>query len=273
MERGPWIFRNMAVLLHPYDGLSKAEEVEFFHIPIWLQIHKLPDGYCKKEIVEKLIKNAGEVLEVRLQGNSRGDYIRVRVKHDVREPLTKFVSIVRGKERQVFAVRYEKLARFCKFCGKIGHEYKECGNGIYAAKDLKYGDWLYADPPNFPRDLRGGAGGSTYRETPKGGHGANSKKDVISDTAPSPVKNLGASVVHNDRNPKKRLNMDGNMINDVSGKQPVSLPLLLTDKEHEEEDSDSPINSQDSKRAKIDGHSGNNSSTSADPLDGDRRDQ
>lgn len=77
MEKGPWLFRNLVVLLQPYDGFSKAEEIEIFHMPIWLQIHKLPDGYCKNNLVEKLIKKAGEVLEIQLQGNSRGDYIRV----------------------------------------------------------------------------------------------------------------------------------------------------------------------------------------------------
>uniref|UniRef100_A0A453F3R0 Uncharacterized protein n=1 Tax=Aegilops tauschii subsp. strangulata TaxID=200361 RepID=A0A453F3R0_AEGTS len=34
MLQGPWLFRNMVVLLCPYDGFSKAEEVEFFHMPI-----------------------------------------------------------------------------------------------------------------------------------------------------------------------------------------------------------------------------------------------
>lgn len=85
------------VLLSLYDGFSKAEEVEIVHMSIWLQIHKLSDVYCKKELVEKLIKKAGKVLELRLHGNSRGDYLRVRVRHDIREPLTKFVIIIRGK--------------------------------------------------------------------------------------------------------------------------------------------------------------------------------
>lgn len=89
--------------------------------------------------MEKLIKNAGKIFELRLHGNSRGDYIRVRVCHDVREPLTKFVSIIREKKRQVFVVRYEKLAKFCKFCGRVGHHYKECGTSLHQPKYLKYG--------------------------------------------------------------------------------------------------------------------------------------
>lgn len=127
----------LAILLQPYDGVSEGEDVEMWSLPIWLQIHCLPDGYCSKELVQKLISKAGKILEMRLNGNPRRDYVRIRVLHDVRGPLTKHVSIIKGKERKVYAVRYEKLARFCKHCGKIGHEFKECGTWVY---DKKRGD-------------------------------------------------------------------------------------------------------------------------------------
>ena len=77
MHQGPWLFRFWAVFLHPYDGLSRAEDTQIVHMPIWLQIHQLPDGYCSKDIVEKLIRKAGEIMVLRLIGNSRGDYIIV----------------------------------------------------------------------------------------------------------------------------------------------------------------------------------------------------
>ncbi|KAF7007051.1 hypothetical protein CFC21_022026 [Triticum aestivum] len=47
MMQGPWLFRNMAVLMCSYDGFTKADDVIFDHMPIWLQVHKLPDPYCK----------------------------------------------------------------------------------------------------------------------------------------------------------------------------------------------------------------------------------
>ena len=138
-------------------------------MPIWLQIHSLPEGFYKEKIVQHLLRNSGKILEMRLNGNTRGDYIRIRIRHDISQPLTKFVSIVRGHERQVFLVRYEKLDRFYSVCGLIGHEYKECGNGIYEEKDKKYGAWLYADGPNRqPQEdnpVRGGA--RQYDATPQ----------------------------------------------------------------------------------------------------------
>lgn len=36
MHQGPWIFRYWAILLHPYDGFSKAEDIQMVHMPIWL---------------------------------------------------------------------------------------------------------------------------------------------------------------------------------------------------------------------------------------------
>ncbi|KAE8766909.1 hypothetical protein D1007_61800 [Hordeum vulgare] len=151
MSPGPWLFRNMAMIFAPYDGYSEATDVPMVHMPIWLQIHKLPNGYCRADVVEKLLRSSREILETRIARNSRGDYIRVRVKHDVTRPLTKFVSIVKGKVRTVYAVRYEKLARFCKACVIIGHDHKECGNGVHEERDLKFGDYLYADPRGSSR--------------------------------------------------------------------------------------------------------------------------
>lgn len=195
MNQGPWIFRFWAVLMHPYDGISRTEDIQIVHMPIWLQIHKLPDGYCDKAIMEKLIKKAGKVLDIRLNGNSRGDYIRVRVKHDVREPLTKDVSIIRGKERQVLAVRYGKLARFCKACSKIGHDFKECGTGIHLANDMKYGDWLYADfstrPRSETRSVPGSKGAGPESKPSSSAKNANGEEDDLKSTTSNPQRNAG----------------------------------------------------------------------------------
>ncbi|KAE8818794.1 hypothetical protein D1007_03392 [Hordeum vulgare] len=72
MQHGPWVFRNMVGILAPYDGFTKAKEVPIVFMPIWLQIHKLPDGYCRHALIVKLLRNAGDVLETRINGNSGG---------------------------------------------------------------------------------------------------------------------------------------------------------------------------------------------------------
>ena len=36
MMQGLWIFRNLAVLMCSYDGFTKADDITFDHMPIWL---------------------------------------------------------------------------------------------------------------------------------------------------------------------------------------------------------------------------------------------
>ncbi|KAF7049887.1 hypothetical protein CFC21_058341 [Triticum aestivum] len=278
LMHGPWLFRNMAVLMCPYDRFTKADEVVFDHLPIWLQIHKLPDPYCKQEIVGKLLNGACKILEMRLNGNTRGDYIRVRVEHDIKLPLTKFVSIVRSQARQVYLVRYEKLARFCKLCGLIGHEHKECGSGVHDQQKLKFGDWLYGDGPSHsrpePNPSRTGAPrqpgdkGSSKAPVDPGTHGTD--PDIL-DTTSSPTK------VHRDhmeleREARKRLNMDIAGDVDVHTSNQTKTLLAITDGSRKDEgETSSPSSStSSSKRAKLSQDHTNNEISAA-SLEEDRR--
>ncbi|KAE8787923.1 hypothetical protein D1007_38062 [Hordeum vulgare] len=223
----------MAVLLAPYDGFTKAEEVPIVYMHIWLQIHKLPDGYCRHALIVKLLRYAREVLETRINGNSRGDYIRVRVKHDIQKPLTKFVSIVKDKTRNVFVVRYEKLARFCSACGIIGHEHKECGNGVFEEKDLKFGAYLYVDHLVRARSEWEDQSGKKANSNPSASKPMVSKEVHVAKgehKASSPLKTPQTSDMDLDKSSRKRLNGSEGIV--IPGAHGSSTPrgevLLLT---------------------------------------------
>ncbi|KAE8814480.1 hypothetical protein D1007_08557 [Hordeum vulgare] len=194
-----------------------------------------------------------------LDENTRGDYVRVRVKHDIRQALTKYVSIVRAKERQVYLVRYEKLARFCKMCGLIGHDHKECGLGIHDEKSLKFGDWIYVDVPSKPRTNT-----RTNKVTdnepkkaknPKVGGTVREQEPVdpeVADTASSPVKTPGERM-EVDKTPKKRLNMDEDVAIPPATPGTSKVLLALTDGSVIDlKEGESPTNSNSSsKRLKV----------------------
>jgi hypothetical protein len=233
-------------------------------------------------------------------GAFRGDYIRFRVKHDVRMPLTRFVSISLGGKRYMYAVKYEKLGQVCYACGLIGHDSKECGLGIYEEKNLKYGDWIYANPAGRGRGLgnRGGGRGSNggrmgfndgvgrgrggfgeglggghaayvdWREHPeKKGNMAAEDKD-LADTATSPIKTKDIIMSEVDKNAKRRLAFEQN-----SGK--LTTETMIPTDVNMVADLPVPVEElpavNDGKRHK--GVNGTTSSGSAASHEGDRREQ
>jgi hypothetical protein len=160
-KEGPWLFRQNAVVIEPYDGLCSPDSINLNFIDVWLQVHKLPDGYRKKSLITNLVeKKVGKVSEVETDLAGVGNFVRVRVKIDVRNPLARFVTISRGGQREFYKIQFEKFPKFCGACGMLGHTHLECGTGEHDLTKLKWGDFLKADRETWRgrRVLMGGRG-------------------------------------------------------------------------------------------------------------------
>jgi hypothetical protein len=115
-------------------------------LAVWVQVHKIPDGYRGENLVKNLIeRKVGSEAVLDKTPHGLGDFIRVRVKLDLRKPLARFVTISRAGQREFFKIQFEKIPRFCGACGLIGHSHLECGSGEHDEDKLKWGDYLKAD--------------------------------------------------------------------------------------------------------------------------------
>lgn len=63
-------------------------------------------------------------------------------------------------------VTYEKVPKFCKVCGLLGHKHDECGKGVYELKYFQYGDWMLADTPWNRAKLQSSAAPPKPRQQP-----------------------------------------------------------------------------------------------------------
>ena len=61
MEEGPWLFRNCALMVEPFDGAIPTPAVIPRGVEVWAQIHKLPPLFRNKEVLDQLASRVGEV--------------------------------------------------------------------------------------------------------------------------------------------------------------------------------------------------------------------
>lgn len=184
MEGRPWLFRGAAIVMEEYDGISDVKTIKLDRILVWARIHGMPEGLMKKkELAEKIARKVGDLLTVVVtEGKINAtSFLRVRVWLDLKKPLVRMVPIML-KERMICPMQYEKIPNFCFFCGFLGHEVAECGDGIHPRESCEWGDWLRVPFNSMipAREDRGGRGRGRGRgRGGRGGRGAGNEEDLF----------------------------------------------------------------------------------------------
>jgi hypothetical protein len=129
MKNGPWTFDNQLLIMERVQIGVQIENIPLFHADFWVQIHDLPTGLMKETVGTQLGNYIGVFMEYDKNNNSCfwRQYMRLRVKMDVRVPLKK-VTKVKDRNGNWCTVRfkYEKLGIFCFVCGIMGHAENRC---------------------------------------------------------------------------------------------------------------------------------------------------
>ncbi|XP_074298023.1 uncharacterized protein LOC141628825 [Silene latifolia] len=150
IEGQPWHFDNQIWCFDEPSDMGKLTDTPLFLVPMWARIYDLPvRGRSNEANLRKLGEQLGKFVSMDVIPNPEIERaVRIRVLHNVRQPLKSTVSIrmPNGMSRE-FDVKYERLqATFCYGCGVFEHGEKECEEGPYEEGELRFGEWMRASP-------------------------------------------------------------------------------------------------------------------------------
>ncbi|KAM0913962.1 hypothetical protein ACQ4PT_011819 [Festuca glaucescens] len=190
LEEGPWLVGKDILVLEDFVDNKTLDEYEFCFFQIWVRVSNLPLGRMNRETVELMGKAMGECLEVDVDdvGFAIGDFLRVKVRLDVHEPLMRGIKVRLEEEEEEeedenkgrrdaeeneegegqegeedgrtgpskwCRFSYEFLPNFCFTCGVIGHNDKECKFCLKKGEKQMYTRDLKADMSAPQRRLGG----------------------------------------------------------------------------------------------------------------------
>lgn len=159
MANGPWSFDKHLIILSRLDDTIPFAQACFDFMSFWVQIHDLPVKMMKKAACENIGKTLGslEHVEALDEGRSKGNFIRVRVNIDIRQPLCRGRKIsLDCKVDHWILFKYEHLTNFCYWCGLISQGEKDCeiwlkAHGSLLPESQQYGAWMRGEPERFGR--------------------------------------------------------------------------------------------------------------------------
>ncbi|PNX91013.1 hypothetical protein L195_g047142 [Trifolium pratense] len=91
LQGGPWMFDNHMLIMERIQLGVQIENIPLYHVDFWVQVHNLPVGLMAEKVGTKLANYIGAFVEYDKNNNSSfwRQYMRLRVRVDVRQPLKK----------------------------------------------------------------------------------------------------------------------------------------------------------------------------------------
>jgi hypothetical protein len=148
---GPWQFNKSLLVLQDFDPCKTLDEYNFSTIPVWIRIFGLPLGSMNRDTGILIADEVGEYMEADVgeDGMAMGNYLRIKIRIKIRNPLIRGITLERGEGRDGLWCRfeYEFLPDFCFRCGMLDHIERECKIILAKGDNKQFGSWLRAYIP------------------------------------------------------------------------------------------------------------------------------
>ncbi|KAL4348031.1 hypothetical protein GQ457_17G003790 [Hibiscus cannabinus] len=130
LNRCPLSFNGELLALKVFDGILSPHKYNFGPLPMWVRVYKVQLGMMTQQMGEIIGDRMGSHIAVDMrEGEGRmGEFLRVRTEIDNLSHLRRCVTLGRlpdGNPR-ICMVKYERLPKFCYYCGVIGHGWELC---------------------------------------------------------------------------------------------------------------------------------------------------
>ncbi|XP_074374343.1 uncharacterized protein LOC141714738 [Apium graveolens] len=129
LKGGLWSFDNAMLIIAAIPQGEEPMNVPLWHVNLWIQLYNLPTGFMVESVGKQLGDFFGEFLEYDTKNNSSiwREFMRVKVRIDVRKPLKRRKKIVKRNGTEVIInCKYERLGDFCFTCGLMSHTERYC---------------------------------------------------------------------------------------------------------------------------------------------------
>ncbi|RYR36722.1 hypothetical protein Ahy_A09g041675 [Arachis hypogaea] len=129
LKGNPWMFRNSWLLIRKWERGANPAEMNFSRTEIKFQIWNMPE-HCKTTTLgRKIAARVEEVMECNVfsAGPRKGNFLKASVMIKIEDPLKEGLNM--GSKRDSLTkveFKYKRLATFCYFCGRIGHDVANC---------------------------------------------------------------------------------------------------------------------------------------------------
>ncbi|XP_060961680.1 uncharacterized protein LOC133031921 [Cannabis sativa] len=126
LEGQPWHFLQRHIVLAELPPFEQIISANVRLVPFWVQIHRLPIRR-NTEAMGVMLGNYMGTFD-KYDDSTRFRFLRIRVLLDAYKPLLRGKRIQFEDSQNSLWVdfKYERLAEFCEFCGRITHKTDEC---------------------------------------------------------------------------------------------------------------------------------------------------
>ncbi|XP_058758128.1 uncharacterized protein LOC131631355 [Vicia villosa] len=163
LKGGPWTFDSHLLILERLHLGIQIENIQLNQVDFWVQVHHLLAGLMLEKVGKAMGNFIGVFVEYDKNNNTSfwREYMRVRVRIDVRQPLKKQTRVKnKGGEWCVVKFKYEKLSLFCFVCGLLGHSEQRCE--VRFAMDQDNGSREWSNELRVESRRHGGVGSSRW---------------------------------------------------------------------------------------------------------------